>query len=100
MLAGDITLEAVAETYGIEVPADLKSLTLADYFDVYLDRVPRIGATLPLGSIVLVARGLGGSRVNVIGLRLSEENAPIRIPRRVSAARRRILRMWKIVTGS
>lgn len=100
MLAGDVTLEAVAEAYGINVPTDMRSLTLADYFDIYLDRAPRVGATLPLDSIVLVARGLGGNRVNMIGLRLSEEKKPIRVPRRVSAVRRRVLRMWKTVSGT
>jgi len=49
---------------------------------------------------VLVARGLGGNRVNMIGLRLSEEKKPIRVPRRVSAVRRRVLRMWKTVSGT
>jgi len=36
---------------------------LADYFDVHLDHAPKEGATLPLDSIVLVARSIGGSTV-------------------------------------
>jgi potassium/hydrogen antiporter len=73
MVAGDVTLGAVAEIYGIDVPASDAPLTLADYFDIHLDHVPREGATLPLDSIVLVARNIGGGRVNVVGLRLPED---------------------------
>ena len=43
-------------------------LTLADYFDIHLDHAPTEGATLPLDTIVLVARSIGGGRVNVVGL--------------------------------
>ena len=100
MLAGDVTLEAVAEVYGIDVPPEVRPLTLADYFDIHLDGAPRVGAALPLGSIALVARGLGGNRVNVIGLRLSQDEKPIRVPRRIPAIQRRILRIWKTLSGT
>ncbi|EFI52983.1 potassium/proton antiporter [Afipia sp. 1NLS2] len=100
MLAGDVTLEAVGEVYGIDVPADVKPLTLADYFDIHLDGAPRVGAALPLGSIALVARGIGGNRVNVIGLRLSQDERPIRVPRRIPAIQRKVLRLWKRLSST
>jgi cell volume regulation protein A len=100
MLAGDVTLEAVGEVYGIDVPAEVKPLTLADYFDIHLDGAPRVGAALPLGSIALVARGIGGNRVNVIGLRLSQDEKPIRVPRRIPALQRKVLRLWKKLSST
>ena len=48
-------------------------LTLADYFDIHLDHAPKEGAELVLDPIVLVARSIGGGRVNVVGLRLPED---------------------------
>ena len=73
MVTGDVTLGAVAAIYGVSVDDENAQLTLADYFDIHLDRAPKLGAELPLDSIVLVARSLGGGRVNVIGLRLPED---------------------------
>ncbi|MBX9710681.1 MAG: potassium/proton antiporter [Xanthobacteraceae bacterium] len=100
MMAGDVTLGSVAAVYGINVDANDAALTLADYFDIHLDHAPRVGATLPLDSIVLVARSIGGNRVNVIGLRLPEdEDAARPPPKRVTAIRRRALRIFKAVSG-
>ena len=52
-----------------------------------------------LDSIVLVARSLGGGRVNVVGLRLpeDEEEAP-QLTRR-QAFKRRLAEMWSSVAG-
>ncbi|HEY0220074.1 MAG TPA: potassium/proton antiporter [Afipia sp.] len=100
MMTGDVTLGSVAEVYGINVDPDQSGLTLADYFDIHLDHAPRVGATLPLDSIVLVARSIGGNRVNVIGLRLPEdEDAIKRPPRRVTAIKRRAIRVFKALSG-
>lgn len=100
MVTGDVTLGSVAEIYDVTIdPADA-ARTLSDYFDIHLDHAPRVGATLPLDSIMLVARSLGGSRVNVVGLRLPEdEDAPKPPPRRVTVIRRRVLRIWKSFAG-
>ena len=49
---------------------------------VHLDHAPSVGATLPLDSIVLVARSLGGGRVNLVGLRLPEEEDDLPPPTR------------------
>src|ERR1700684_4264075 len=80
VVSGEITLGDLAETYGVVVDAEQSKLTLADYFDVHLDHAPKEGATLTLDSIVLVARSIGGGRVNIVGLRLpedEEETAPL-----------------------
>src|SRR5216110_1952706 len=70
MVSGEHTLGELAEIYGENVEEEQAKLTLADYFDIHLDRAPRAGAELALDSIVLVARSIGGGRVNVVGLRL------------------------------
>ncbi len=99
MVAGDVTLGAVAEVYGILVDESVAQLTLADYFDIHLDRAPRVNATLPLDSIVLVARSIGGNRVNVVGLRLPEDEDEMRKrPTRVGAATRKLVRGWMALT--
>ena len=70
-VSGEITLGDLADIYGVAIDAEQSKLTLADYFDVHLDHAPKVGATLPLDTIVLVARSLGGGRVNVVGLALA-----------------------------
>ncbi len=100
MMSGDVKLGDVAAIYGIGIDPGDAQLTLADYFDIHLDQAPRIGATLPLDSIVLVARHIGGARVNVVGLRLPEdEETPAPKPTRVSAAKRKVLRAWTSLTN-
>ena len=74
MVSGEHTLGELAEIYGVKVDEEQARLTLADYFDIHLDRAPKEGAELALDPIVLVARSLGGGRVNVVGLRLPEED--------------------------
>src|SRR3981189_1545662 len=79
-VSGEHTLGELAEIYGVTVDEEQAKLTLADYFDIHLDHAPKEGAELVLDSIVLVARSLGGGRVNVVGLRLpedEEETAPL-----------------------
>src|SRR5919205_1024105 len=73
MVSGEHTLAELAEIYGVSVAEDQAKLTLADYFDIHLDHAPKEGAELALDPIVLVARSIGGGRVNVVGLRLPEE---------------------------
>ncbi len=103
VVAGTVTLGSVAEIYGITIEPQFANLTLADYFDINLEYAPRVGATLPLDSIVLVARSIGNTRVNVVGLRLPDEeettSAPPPPPKRVTIIRRRILRIWKSLAG-
>jgi len=70
-LAVDV-LGELAEIYGVKANEEDLKLTLADYFDIHLDHAPKEGAELALDSIVLVARSIGGGRVNVVGLRLNQ----------------------------
>ena len=80
MVSGEHTLGELAEIYGVAVDEEQAKLTLADYFDIHLDHAPKEGAELVLDPIVLVARSIGGGRVNVVGLRLpedEEEAAPL-----------------------
>ncbi len=100
MVVGEVTLGDLAGIYGVNVAPDEAALTLADYFDVHLDHAPKLGATLPLDSIVLVARSLGGGRVNVIGLRLPEDDeAPRPPPTRTQALKRKLAAIWASLAG-
>ena len=99
MVSGEVTLGDLAATYGVTAEAEQSKLTLADYFDIHLDRAPKEGAELALDSIVLVARSIGGGRVNVVGLRLpedEEETAPLT---RFGAFKRKLAEVWSSVAG-
>ena len=98
-VSGEITLGDLANIYDVAIDAEQSKLTLADYFDVHLDHAPKVGATLPLDSIVLVARSLGGGRVNVVGLRLPEDEGDVTPLTRGAAFKRKLSRMWKSAAG-
>lgn len=103
MLSGDVTVGALSEAYGIEVGPDDAALTLADYFDVHLDHAPKVGDSLPLDSIALVARSIGGNRVNVVGLRLpADDDADVAAapPTRTATLRRALRRIWGAVVDA
>jgi cell volume regulation protein A len=72
---------------------------LSDYFDIHLDRAPKEGAELALDSIVLVARSIGGGRVNVVGLRLPEDEEEILPLTRTQAFKRKFAEIWSSVAG-
>jgi potassium/hydrogen antiporter len=99
MVSGEIKLGDLAEIYGVTVDPEQSGLTLADYFDVHLDHAPKAGGTLPLDSIVLVARSIGGGRVNVVGLRLPEDEEPAPPLTRWERTKRKLLRIWRSVAG-
>jgi cell volume regulation protein A len=99
IVSGEHTLGELAEIYGVAVDEEQAKLTLSDYFDVHLDRAPKEGAELVLDTIVLVARSLGGGRVNVVGLRLPEdEEEAVPLTRR-QKFRRRLAEIWASVAG-
>jgi cell volume regulation protein A len=98
-VSGEITLGDLANIYDVAIDAEQSKLTLADYFDVHLDHAPKVGATLPLDTIVLVARSIGGGRVNVVGLRLPEDEEDAAPLARGASIKRRLARMWKSVAG-
>ncbi|ETR78209.1 potassium transporter CPA [Afipia sp. P52-10] len=96
MVSGDITLGNLAEVYGVAVDPTQAALTLADFFDINLDHAPRIDDTLPIGEIVLVVRHIGGGRVNVVGLRLPEDEEPqAPPPKGRERAKRKVRQAWK-----
>lgn len=99
VVSGQHTLGELAGIYGIGVAEDDSKLTLADYFDIHLDRAPKEGATLALDSIVLVARSISGGRVNVVGLRLPEDEEPEEEVTRAKAFRRKLSELWSSLAG-
>jgi potassium/hydrogen antiporter len=74
-VAGDVTLGALAEIYGLTIGGDAASMTLADYFGEELKRAPRQGDVVPLGPIALLAHRVADGRARTIGLRLAQEDA-------------------------
>jgi cell volume regulation protein A len=99
VVSGEHTLGELAEIYGVSVSEDAARLTLSDYFDIHLDRAPKEGAELALDSIVLVARSIGGGRVNVVGLRLPEDEEEAVPLTRLQAFRRKLADIWSSVAG-
>jgi cell volume regulation protein A len=99
MGAGEHTLGELAEIYGVSVDAEQAKLTLADYFDIHLDHAPKEGATLTLDTIDLVARSLSGGRVNVIGLRLPEDQEEVAPLTRMASFKNRLSKIWSSVAG-
>ncbi|MGY3583767.1 cell volume regulation protein A [Bradyrhizobium sp. USDA 4341] len=99
MVSGEHTLGELAEIYGVKVDEHQAKLTLADYFDVNLDRAPKEGAELALDEIVLVARSISGGRVNVVGLRLPEEDEKVVPQTRMQTVRRKLADIWASVAG-
>jgi cell volume regulation protein A len=83
----------------VAVDEEQARLTLSDYFDIHLDHAPKEGAELALDSIVLVARSLGGGRVNVVGLRLPEEEEEAAPLTRAQKFKRRLAEIWASVAG-
>ncbi len=99
MVSGEHMLSELAEIYGVKVADEETRLTLADYFDVHLDHAPKEGATLTLDTIVLVARSISGGRVNVVGLRLPEEQDEEQPLTRFQSLKRRLAELWSQVAG-
>src|SRR6201996_3257492 len=98
-VSGEHTLGELAEAYGVNVDEDAARLTLSDYFDIHLDHAPKEGAELALDPIVLVARSIGGGRVNVVGLRLPEEEGEVAPETRAAAFKRKLSEIWSSVAG-
>jgi cell volume regulation protein A len=96
---GEVTLGDIAATYGVSADDEQSKLTLADYFDVHLDHAPKEGATLVLDPIVLVARSISGGRVNVVGLRLPEDEEEAVPLTRMASFKRKLSEIWSSVAG-
>jgi potassium/hydrogen antiporter len=99
IVSGEHTLGELAAIYGVSASEEQATLTLADYFDIHLDHAPKEGAELVMDPIVLVARSISGGRVNVVGLRLPEdEEETVPLTRR-QKARRKLAEVWSSVAG-
>ena len=99
MVSGEHTLGELAQIYGVSAGDEQAKLTLADYFDIHLDHAPKEGAELVLDPIVLVARSISGGRVNVVGLRLPEdEEEAVPLTRR-QKFKRKLADVWSSVAG-
>ena len=81
-MAQDCTLDKA----GAAVADEQANLTLSDYFDIHLDRAPK-------------ARSIGGGRVNVVGLRLPEDEEEIVPLTRAQKFKRRLAEIWSSVAG-
>jgi cell volume regulation protein A len=99
VVSGEHTLGELAEIYGVKVDSEQANLTLADYFDIHLDHAPKEGATLELDTIVLVARSISGGRVNVVGLRLPEDEEEAAPLTRAQKFKRKLGDIWSSVAG-
>jgi cell volume regulation protein A len=99
VVSGEHTLGELAEIYGVGASEQEAKLTLADYFDLHLDHAPQDGATLDLDSIVLVARSISGGRVNVVGLRLPEEEERPAPLTRLASLKQKLSELWSSVAG-
>jgi len=99
MVSGEHTLCELTDVYGVKVADDESKLTLADFFDVHLDHAPKEGATLALDSIVLVARSISGGRVNIVGLRLPEEEEKVEPLTRMQRLKCKLADIWTSVAG-
>jgi len=99
-VSGETVLQDLAAIYGIAVDPNEAARTVADYFDLHLDRTPVAGATLPLDSIVLVVRAVSGSRAHVVGLRLPEDEDDAKPPTRGDIVRQRLRKAWKELSGA
>ncbi|MFG3596403.1 potassium/proton antiporter [Bradyrhizobium sp. RDI18] len=99
VVSGEHTLGELAEVYGVATSEDQAKLTLSDYFDIHLDHAPKAGAELALDPIVLVARNISGGRVNVVGLRLPEDEEKVVPLTSWQAFRRKLADIWSSVAG-
>ena len=76
-ISGDVTLGALAEIYGLTIAPEAAGISVASYLNEELERAPREGDTVPLGTIALVAHRVTDGRASTIGLRLAgEEEKP------------------------
>ena len=99
MVSGEHTLGELAAIYGVAVGEEQAKLTLSDHFDIHLDHAPKVGAELVLDPIVLVARSISGGRVNVVGLRLPEDEEVAALLTRRQAFKRKLADIWSSVAG-
>ena len=76
--------------------AELEKLVRFD-FNASIEQVARTNATLD--TIVLVARSISGGRVNIVGLRLPEDEEVVVPPTRKERLKRKLADIWSSVAG-
>lgn len=69
-LKGSALVGEVADVYGIEVPENLRSMFLSDYFDRTFFKRCGIGDRVRLGGMELVVRGIDADKVSRVGVRV------------------------------
>ena len=88
---GDATLGALAEIYGVTVPAEKAPMTLSDYFTEQFMRAPKEHDALRLGPMALVAHTVTDGKVTTVGLQLAEpEHEPRTLAEKMTADARQI----------
>ncbi len=79
-VSGDATLGALAEIYGLTVPPEKVAVTLADYFAEHSTRPPRVGDSIRLAPLAMVAHTVTDGRVSMVGLQLADPEPEARTP--------------------
>jgi cell volume regulation protein A len=74
-VAGDATLGALAEIYGLAVAPGEASVTLAERFAAQFHETVHVGDRLAIGPIQVIADRVVDGRVATVGLDLAEERA-------------------------
>jgi cell volume regulation protein A len=69
---GNAAIGVLGEIYGVAVPAEEASVTLAEYFRSRLRRPTQVGDRVPLGPIELIADRVEDGRATTVGLDLAE----------------------------
>jgi potassium/hydrogen antiporter len=87
-VAGDVTLGALAEIYGLSISGDHAAVALTDHFAEELKRPPRQGDIVPLGPIALLAHRVADGRVAMVGLRLADDDEADRPATAIGRVRR------------
>ena len=87
-LRGDAPLATLAELYGLEVPAEERDRTVADFFASRFESRPELGDVAEFGPATLIVRGVDEGRVIRAGLRLEDEEEPSSPPPSGGAGRR------------
>jgi cell volume regulation protein A len=89
-VAGDVTLGALAEIYGLSIAPDAAATSLAAYMGEELQRMPKRGDVVPLGPIALVAHRVNDGRVSSVGLRLADEDEETALAARLKKAAQKL----------
>jgi cell volume regulation protein A len=89
-VAGDVTLGALAEIYGLSIAPEEAAVPLSAHIEQSLISAPKQGDMVPLGPVALVAHRVKDGRVTSVGLRLAEDEEPANIFARLIKSARRL----------